>query len=147
MTIHDILRSAPRSRHARAARLSPVALLVVAALAGCAPRQAVVESEPGRAGPAPSGGEDLLATLRSDLRMVAAAQEEFRADNGYYAARTADLGVQASPGVRLDVIQGDRNGWSAIAASASGDAECAVYEGDIRSPRGYLTETGRVMCR
>jgi len=147
MSIHDILRSAPRSRHVRAARLPLVALAAVAVCAGCAPREAIVESEPGRAAPTPSGGEAVLTTLQSDLRMLAGAQEEFMSDNGYYAGRTSDLGFAASPGVRLNIIQGDRNGWSAVAASTSTDDECAMYAGDIRSPRGYLTGPGRVMCR
>jgi hypothetical protein len=100
-----------------------------------------VESEPGRSTPAAAGE----ATLRSDLLRLASAQEDYEADNGYYAARATDLGFTASSGVRVDIIQGDRNGWSAVAAS--GDAECGMYEGSIRSPRGYLTEAGTVMCR
>ncbi|HSM09758.1 MAG TPA: hypothetical protein VLA33_12195 [Gemmatimonadota bacterium] len=151
MSIHDILRSAPRSRHPRGARTSRIALVglvAVAALAGCAPRQAIVESEPGRgAAPAPAGDEEVQATLRADLRMLADAQEDFRADNGYYAARTSDLGFTATTGVRLSIIQGDRNGWSAVAASTTTDDECAMYAGDIRSPRGYLTSPGTAMCR
>jgi hypothetical protein len=111
------------------------------ALSACAPRQAIVESEPGRGTPTAAGE----ATLRSDLLRLASAQEDYETANGYYAARATDLGFTASAGVRIDVIQGDRNGWSAVASS--GDAECGMYEGDIRSPRGYLTEAGTVMCR
>lgn len=147
MNIHDILRPAPRSRHVRAVRLPLVTLAAVAAITGCTPREAIVESEPGRAAPAPSGGQQMLATLSSDLRMLAAAQEAFMADNGFYAARVSDLGFSASPGVRVNIIQGDRTGWSAVAASTSTDDECAMYEGDIRSPRNYLSAPGRVMCR
>lgn len=153
MSIHDILRSTPRSRHPRVARfpgvgLALVVLVAAVAVAGCAPREAIVESEPGRgAAPAPAGDEEVQSTLRSDLRTLADAQEEFMADNGYYAGRTSDLGVTASAGVRLDIIQGDRNGWSAVAASTATDDECGMYAGDVRSPRGYLTSPGRVMCR
>lgn len=151
MSIHDILRSVPRSRHPRGVRtprIALVGLVAVAALAGCAPREAIVESEPGRgAAPAPAGDEEVQATLRADLRMLADAQEDFRADNGYYAARTSDLGFTASTGVRLSIIQGDRNGWSAVAASTTTDDECGMYAGDIRSPRGYLTSAGTAMCR
>ena len=153
MSIHDILSFSPRFRHARHARAACrpgsafVALVAATAFIGCAPRQAIVESEPGRGAPAPAGDEQVQATLRSDLRMLAGAQEESMADNGYYAARASDLGVTASPGVRLSVIQGDRNGWSAVAASTATDDECAMYQGDIRSPRGYLTSPGRVACR
>lgn len=152
MSIHDILRSAPRFRHPRAGVRAPrivvLGLVAVAAVTGCAPREAIVESEPGRgAAPAPAGDEEVQATLRADLRMLADAQEDFRADTGYYAARTSDLGFTASTGVRLSIIQGDRNGWSAVAASTTTDDECAMYAGDIRSPRGYLTSPGTAMCR
>lgn len=153
MSIHDILRSTPRSRHPRGVRFpgvagAVVALVALAALTGCAPREAIVESEPGRgAAPAPAGDEDVQATLRSDLRMLAAAQQEFMTDNGYYAARAADLRFTASSGVRVSIIQGDRNGWSAVAASTATDDECGMYAGDVRSPRGYLTAPDRAMCR
>lgn len=151
MSIHDILRCTPRSRHprgVRAPRIAVVALVAVAALTGCAQREAIVESEPGRgAAPAPAGDEEVQTTLRSDLRMLADAQEEFRAENGYYAARASDLGFTASAGVRLSIIQGDRNGWSAVAASTATDDECGMYTGNIRSPRGYLTSPGTAMCR
>ena len=141
MSIQHILRAKPPTRH--------VCVLVAAVLvlAGCAPRQAIVESEPGRGTPTTSGGEDVPTTLRSDLRLLAGAQEEYLADNGYYAARATDLGFTASPGVRVSIIQGDRNGWSAVAASTSTDDECAMYAGDVRSPRGYLTSPGQAMCR
>lgn len=141
MSIQHILHAKPPTRH--------VCVLVAAvlALAGCAPRQAIVESEPGPGTPTTSGGEDVLTALRSDLRLLAGAQEEYLADNGYYAARATDLGFTASPGVRVSIIQGDRNGWSAVAASTSTDDECAMYAGDVRSPRGYLTSPGQAMCR
>lgn len=152
MSIHDILRSRPRSRHPRGGRFpgAPVlvVLVAVAALTGCAPREAIVESEPGRgAAPAPAGDEQVQTTLRSELRRLAGAQDQFMDDNGHYAARTSDVGFTASSGVRLSIIQGDRNGWSAVAASTATDDECGMYVGDIRSPRSYLTSPGTAMCR
>lgn len=118
----------------------------LATLAACAPRQAIVESEPNSGAPT-ADGTDVLTTLRADLRDLADAQEAFRAERGYYAARTSDLAFSASPGVRIDVIQGDRAGWSAVASSRVGDAECGMYQGAVRSPRGYLTESGVIGCR
>jgi hypothetical protein len=147
MSFRHIVHRSRRSRHGWTgfAALPPVvaAPLVAAALlaTGCAPRQAIVESEPGRAASAGAGQE----VLRSDLRRLADAQETYRAANGYYAVRTADLRFTASAGVRVDVLQGDRGGWSAVAAS--GDAECGMYQGAVRPPRSYLTESGRVACR
>lgn len=118
----------------------------IATMAACAPRQAIVESEPNPGAPT-VGGTDVQTTLRADLRDLADAQETFRAERGYYAARTSDLAFTASSGVRIDVIQGDRAGWSAVASSAASDAECGMYQGDVRSPRGYLTESGVIGCR
>ena len=148
MSIRHIVHRRPPSRHERPPRraVAPVfaALLgSLAALPACAPRQAIVESEPGRSTPTAAGE----ATLRSDLLRLASAQEDYEADNGYYAARATDLAFTASSGVRVDIIQGDRNGWSAVAASTATDDECGMYTGDIRSPRGYLTSPGTAMCR
>lgn len=122
-----------------------LALFALAATAGCAPRQAIVESEPGRGGAAAPVDQDVLASLQSDLRELADAQEAFRADNGYYAARVATLDWAASAGVRVDIIQGDRNGWSAVASA--GEAECGIFHGEVRAPRSYLTDAGQVACR
>lgn len=145
VSIRHIVHRFEPSRHGRhpdpAAPLLAVAAGTVMAFAACTPRQAIVESEPGRAAPTAA----VEATLRSDLLQLASAQEDYEADNGFYATRAADLGFSASSGVRVDIIQGDRNGWSAVASS--GEAECGMYEGGIRSPRGYLTEAGTVMCR
>lgn len=149
VSIRHIVHRARPPRHDRRpgtalAAVAPsfaAALGALVALASCAPRQAIVESEPGGRAPAAAGE----ATLRSDLLRLASAQEDYEADNGRYATHAADLGFTASTGVRVDIIQGDRNGWSAVASS--GEAECAMYEGGIRSPRGYLTEAATVMCR
>ena len=137
-------RSPRHARGARARRRVRALVAVVTAVAlptACAPRQAIIESEPGRGGQIAAGQE----ALRADLSRLASAQEEYEADNGFYAARTADLGFTASSGVRVDIIQGDRNGWSAVASS--GEQECGLYEGDIRAPRSYLTDSGQVACR
>lgn len=143
MSIPDILRNVRRFGHASRAG-APGALVLGAflALSACAPRQAVVESEPGRPGPAASVGE---AALGADLERLAAAQAEYEEERGYYAARTSALDFTASSGVRVDVIQGDRGGWSAVASS--GGDECALYVGDVRSPRAYVTRAGVVECR
>jgi hypothetical protein len=109
-----------------------------AAAAGCA-RQAVVVSEPG------VGTAQAEATLRADLERLAEAQNGYYGGNGRYADALSELGLTPAIGVRIDVIQGDRDGFSAI--GRAGDAECAVYLGDVRSPRSYLTRPDVVQCR
>ena len=118
-----------------------LALGLVALGLGCGPRQAIVTSEPNPAARAGVGNEALTA----DLQRLREAQAEYRRDNGYYASSSSGLGFSSASGVRIDIIQGDRAGWSATATS--GDFECALYEGEVRSPRGYLTEAGRIGCR
>ena len=147
MNIRQTHHRTGRTPAARALRFPVIALLALGAFVGCAPRQAIVESDPNAGAPTTGGGGDVLTTLRADLRELADAQESFRADRGYYAARTSDLVFTASPGVRVDVIQGDRAGWSAVASSTSSDAECGMYQGEVRSPRSYLTDSGVIGCR
>jgi hypothetical protein len=124
--------------------LSVVLLSLSAAAAGCA-RQAIVTSEPGSG---PTGGATATVgtnVLTADLERFAAAQSAYYDAHDAYASSLSDLGFTASRGVRLDVIQGDRNGFSGIARS--GDAECAIFDGGVRSPRGYATSPGIPACR
>ena len=114
------------------------AILCGALLAGCS-RQAVVGS-PGR-----PGGDASEATLRADLEAFQVAEDVFFADNGRYASDLAELDFLPSPGVDVSIIQGDRRGYSAIAATD--DAECAAYGGEARPPRSYVTQPGIVGCR
>lgn len=146
MSTRQTLHPAGHRWTVRIPRLPLVVLLAAATVAACAPRQAIVESETNPGAPT-AGDTDVQTTLRADLRDLADAQEAFRAERGYYAARTSDLSFTASSGVRVDVIQGDRAGWSAVASSTASDAECGMYQGDVRSPRGYLTESGVIDCR
>lgn len=122
-------------------RMQRLAIVFVAVGLGCGPRQAVVTSDPNPAARTGVGNDVLMA----ELVRLQEAQAAFRRDNGYYASTASALGFAPVSGVRVDMLQGDRSGWSATAAS--GDFECAMYEGQVRSPRGYLTTAGNVACR
>jgi hypothetical protein len=117
-----------------------VALATVASSA-CGARQARVESEPNPGARSGVGNN----VLTDDLGRVRDAQAQYWRSHERYAGVMSELSVTPSSGVRLDLIQGDRNGWSAVASS--GDFECSTYEGTVRSPRGYLNEAGIVRCR
>lgn len=110
----------------------------VVLLGGCS-RQAVVGS-PGA--PAAQASE---ATLRSDLNALHQAEERFATGNGRYANQLSELDFSPSPGVQVSLIQGDRRGYSAVATA--GDLECAVFGGEARPPRSYVTRPGLVGCR
>ncbi|MDH3298158.1 MAG: hypothetical protein OEM96_07775 [Gemmatimonadota bacterium] len=111
-------------------------------LTSCTPRQAIVASDPPTRGARTGVGD---GPLIHDLQRVYHAQASFLEANGIYADQLASLNVTPTEGVRIDIIQGDRNGFSAIARS--GDFECAVYEGNVRAPRTYLTAVSEVGCR
>ncbi len=105
---------------------------------GCA-RQAVVGSS------GTPGADASEATLRSDLDALDAAEQRFNAANDRYTNQLGELEFSPSPGVEVSIVQGDRRGYSAIAAT--GDSECAVFGGEARAPRSYVTQPGLVGCR
>jgi hypothetical protein len=107
-------------------------------MTGCA-RQAVVGSS------GTPGGDASEATLRSDLDALDAAEGRFNAANDRYTNQLGELEFSPSPGVEVSIVQGDRRGYSAIAATD--DSECAVFGGEARPPRSYVTQPGLVGCR
>ncbi|MFO7589223.1 MAG: hypothetical protein R6X22_14345 [Gemmatimonadota bacterium] len=135
-----------RNRTWSAASLA--ALLVVATATGCAKREVYVGTDPGSGvatGGAGGGAAAPTQSLVSELERFSVAQRAYFDANRQYAGSLAALGFAPASGVRIDVIQGDRLGFSAIASS--GDNECAVYHGDVRSPRGYLSAPDVPACR
>lgn len=125
-------------RNARS--LLPVLVVTTLVVGGCS-RQAVVQSEPGN----PRATANLDGTLRDDLSRLASAESDFRAAHGSYTDQLGLLGFSPSAGVQVSVLDADRDGFSAIAAS--GDSECGYYTGDTRSPRSYVTSSSTPVCR
>ena len=122
------------------------ATLVALGALGCASsREVVVGTDPGGATTSPTGAGVSTASLESELSRLIVAQKAHYEENGYYSGDLGSLGFTAGPGVRIDVLQGDVDGFSAIARS--GDAECAVFSGDVRAPRGYVSLPDRPACR
>ncbi len=115
---------------------------VCAPLAGCAGRQAVVESDP-------RGGTEtrrqLESAARSDLDALRRAQSDRLAERGSYAYDVAALGVEPSPGVDLAVLEATTTGFSAVASA--GSVECALFVGSANPPRAYAGTAGVVACR
>lgn len=123
--------------------------VVLAVLAGscailpaCAGRQAVVESDP-RGGA--EARRQLEAAARSDLDALRRAQADRLNETGAYSYDLDELGVEASPGIDLSVLEATSAGFSAIAAA--GSVECALFVGDADSPRAYTVTAGVVACR
>jgi len=55
-----------------------------------------------------------LAAIQRDLEALMARQEEFRSQNGRYAANFSELEFYASPGTTIHMTPGAL-GWSAVA--------------------------------
>jgi hypothetical protein len=123
-------------------------LMALGALGCASSREVVVGTDPGGTGGAavsPAGAAVSTASLESELSRLIVAQKAYYEENGYYSGDLGSLGFTAGSGVRIDVLQGDGDGFSAIARS--GDAECAVFSGDVRAPRGYVSIPDRPACR
>jgi len=115
---------------------------VVAGSFACAPRQAVIETDP-------RGGaqvrRQLEATVRSDLDALRRAQEDFRSRASVYTYELAELGFEPSAGVSLSVVEATENGFAAIARA--GSVECTLFVGSADPPRAYATTRGVPACR
>ena len=133
----------------RLTTLIAASLLAVGTSACASSREVVVGTEPGGSGPtgaAQTTGQAVsTASLTSELSRLVTTQKAYFEANDYYAADLGSLDFTPGSGVRVDLIQGDSDGFSAIAKS--GDAECAVFVGDVRSPRGYASSPDVPACR
>jgi hypothetical protein len=133
----------------RLTTLIAASLLAVGTSACASSREVVVGTDPGGSGTtgaAQTTGQAVsTASLTSELSRLVTTQKAYFEANDYYAADLGSLDFTPGSGVRVDLIQGDSDGFSAIAKSE--DAECAVFVGDVRSPRGYASSPDVPACR
>ena len=137
----------PKATRLRTLIAASLLAVGMSACAGC--REVVVGPDPGGSGTTgaaqSTGSVVSTASLTSELSRLMTSQGAYYEANDYYAADLGSLDFTPGSGVRLDLIQGDTDGFSAIAKS--GDAECAVFVGEVRSPRGYASSPGVPACR
>jgi hypothetical protein len=105
----------------------------------------------------PGSPENLLATMRSDLRNLVTAQEAYFVDNNTYAPA---IGMRFGPGVVGFAPSGASSivlsnvtpmGWSAVITnpglSTGPQRTCGIYVGPARNaPNAAVTEEGRPAC-
>jgi prepilin-type N-terminal cleavage/methylation domain-containing protein len=70
-----------------------------------------------------------LASMVSDLRNLAAAQEEYWNATKRYSADTSAIDLTLSPGVSITLESADSTGWSARATHSAGPTICAIFYG------------------
>lgn len=124
-----------------------LAVLAAVILAGCGPRTVVVGTD---TSPASSGANQVNdrandEVLQEELNRFADSQEEYYTEHDRFADSSDRLGFAPRGGIKLDVLQGDQAGYSAIARF--GDSECGIFSGDVRAPRSYVTRAGVADCR
>jgi prepilin-type N-terminal cleavage/methylation domain-containing protein len=84
--------------------------------------------------------------LKSDLRNLANQQESHFQKFGVYSADLATLGMIATTGTVLSIIEASAAGWSATATNPSaGPIVCAAFGGNVL-PVAPATREGVVEC-
>ncbi len=86
-----------------------------------------------------------VASMKSDLRNVAAAQEAYFSDNQMYASNVAQLAFRASTDVTV-TVSGTQVGWAGSASHpAANGRTCALFYGNI-PPEAPAVASGIVKC-
>ncbi len=86
-----------------------------------------------------------VASMKSDLRNVAAAQEAYFSDNQMYASNVAQLAFRASTDVTV-TVSGTQVGWAGSASHpAANGRTCALFYGNI-PPEAPAVASGIIKC-
>lgn len=94
-----------------------------------------------------SRGRAFTASLHSDLRNLASAEEAHYYQHGYYTQDLSRLDVATSSGVTMSVSVADSMGWAATAVHPSADrSTCAVFFGSPASRPAPAMVEGRIAC-
>jgi type IV pilus assembly protein PilA len=87
------------------------------------------------------------ATMKSDLRNLATAEESYFYDNATYTTSLSALtSFRSSRGVTVTINEASSAGWSATAAHPSSARQCYLFIGNA-SPIGAATGEGQVACQ
>jgi type IV pilus assembly protein PilA len=91
-------------------------------------------------------GKAYAASLRNDLKNVVSLQESYFYFNNAYANSVGALNFNGSSGVQIAVMEGDGNGWSAVATHpAAWPLTCAVFYGSA-APAAPAISEGIINC-
>ena len=91
-------------------------------------------------------GKSYTASIKSDLRNVATAQEAYFYENNTYSTARADLNFNGSPGVTIEIVSATASGWSATAwHQAASPIECGLFMGTAPALSGATVE-GVIGC-
>ena len=86
------------------------------------------------------------ASMKSDLRNLASAQEGYYYTNSVYTTVVPNLNYLSSPGVTITIPEATAGGWSGVATSpTAGAIKCAVFYGTA-APVAPATVEGQIAC-
>jgi type II secretion system protein G len=92
-------------------------------------------------------GKANAATLKSDLRNLATAQEAYFYENLTYTSSTSALNVQLTSGVTITWGTVSAAGWAAkVSHPLAYPIECAMFMGSV-SPIAPATTEGQLLCQ
>ena len=92
-------------------------------------------------------GKTQISAMKSDLRNLAASEEDFFYVNSQYTPTLAAVNFQPSPGVTLTIVEATPLGWSAQTVHPQAPSiTCAVFYGGAAAIAPASVE-GQVLCR
>ena len=88
-----------------------------------------------------------VATMKSDLRNLASAEESYFYDYATYTTSVPALTTfSPSHGVTITINESTMGGWSATATHSNTPRQCFLYTGNVSPVGGGTTVEGQVSC-
>ena len=92
-------------------------------------------------------GKAFTASLKSDLRNLAVAEEAYAYENQAYSNDTTVLKFSPSPSVALTFVTVTASGWSATTTHVNASpVTCGVFFGPVAPPLAATVAEGQVAC-
>ncbi len=88
----------------------------------------------------------LKATMVSDLRNLATAQELYYRLKFTYATNVSDVDVSPSPKSTITITEATPTGWAAWNEMEGTNARCELYVGNASPPLGYAPDSEQIAC-
>ena len=87
----------------------------------------------------------IIASMQSDMRNLATAQEGFYYTNATYTGNQAALNITLSQGNVLTINQATVSGWSGTISNPLTPQQCYLFHGNA-TPVGSATVEGDINC-
>jgi len=91
-------------------------------------------------------GKAYAASMKSDLRNLATAQEAYLSDWITYTGTLTNLNYMTSPGNTIAITAATASGWAATASNNATTETCGIFVGGVTPPIAGQPEGG-VKCQ